>query len=133
MAQNNFQAHRIIWKNLYWMRYHREPDLYKERMKRLSCKIFNEYYEKPMSESLARSSDQNLKCKFLDKDAYRRNLISRFSSIPFDLDNSKNPNYYTHNPQVRELTFRLREYGLLRLVVYKILVTLIISFFFVIA
>lgn len=114
MVQNNFIAHRIIWKNLYWMRYHREPDLYTERMKRLSCKIFHEYYEKPMSESMARSSDQNLKCNFLEKDAYRRNLITRFSQIPFDLDDSKNPNYYTHNPQIRELTFKLREYGLFR-------------------
>ena len=102
------------------MRYYREPVLYEERMKRLSCKIFNEYYEKPMSESLAKSSDQNLKCKFLEKDAYRRNLISRFSSMPFDLDNNKNPNYYTNNPQIRELTYKLREYGLFRYVVARL-------------
>jgi hypothetical protein len=113
---NNFRAHRIIWNNLNWMRYYKEPSLYEQRMKRLSCKIFHKHYEKPMSETLARSSDQNMKCNFLEKDAYKRNLISRFSSIPFDLDDNKNPNYYTHNPQIRELTFKLREYGLFRYV-----------------
>ena len=96
------------------MRYYTEPTLYEQCMKRLRCKIFNEYYEKPMSEAMARSSDQNLKCDFLDRDAYRRNLIQRFSLPPFDLDDDKNPNYYTHNPQVRTLTFKLREYGLYR-------------------
>lgn len=114
MVQNNFIAHKIIWKNLTWMRYYKEPSLYDQCMKRLSCKIFNEYYEKPMTESMARSSDQLLKCSFLEKDVYRRNLIKRFSSQPIDLDNDKNQNYYTHNPQIRELTFKLRQYGLFR-------------------
>lgn len=108
MVKNNFLAYKILFNNISWMRSYKEPSLYDQRMKRLSCKIFNEHYEKPMSQSLARTSDQDLKRKFLQRDAYKRNLISRFSEIQFDLDDNRNQNYYTHNPQVRELTFKLR-------------------------
>jgi len=41
-------------------------------------------------------------------------VVQRNMEKPFDLDDTKNYNYYPAHPQIRELTHTLREYGLFR-------------------
>jgi hypothetical protein len=105
-----------FWPLNYWAKYYEEPSLYSQRMKRLSCKIFNEYYEKPMPRDLARSADHEAKRSFMSKLIQDYNLIARVSTTPIDLDDNRNDKYYPAHPQIRSLTFKLREYGLFRYV-----------------
>lgn len=109
--------YRILrWPLIRWMKYYEEPPLYEQRMKRLSCKIFNDYYEKPMPRDLAHSADLQAKKTYLSKLIQDHNLLLRMSTMPLDLDDTRNEKYYPAHPQIRSLTYKLREYGLFRLV-----------------
>lgn len=88
---------------------------YSQKMRRLSCKIFNEFYipeltkkeldygtgHQPVAQWVGRW--------FTDMRAFQRN-----QDRPIDLDPNRNWNYYPAHPQIRALTHQLREYGLYR-------------------
>lgn len=88
---------------------------YDQRMKKLSCKIFNEYhvpeidkkdllyglYHPPLQQNIVR---------------WHRDLrtVERHTERPLDIDPRRNYKYYPAHPQIRALTHTLREYGLFR-------------------
>lgn len=116
MAASKIIYPKRRWPLNLWAKYYEEPSLYDQRMKRLSCKIFNEYYEKPMPRDLARSGDHQAKKVFMSSLIQDYNLISRVSAMPIDLDDNRNANYYPAHAQISALTYKLREYGLYRYV-----------------
>lgn len=89
---------------------------YNERMKKLSCKIFNEHHipeinkkdllygtgHPPLYRNIVKWH-KNLR-------TFERNAFDR----PLDLDSERNYKYYPAHPQIRALTHTLREYGLYR-------------------
>ena len=88
---------------------------YQQRMRKLSCKIFNDFYipELPKKEfdySISHPPVQQWIVKWHnDMRAFERN-----QEQPFDLNTQKNQKYYPAHPQIRALTHVLREYGLFR-------------------
>ena len=88
---------------------------YSQRMRKLSCKIFNDFYVPEISKKEYEhgfshpSTSHWLKKVFSDYRTFERN-----TEKPGDFDTRRNPNYYPAHPQVRQLTHHLREYGLFR-------------------
>ena len=88
---------------------------YDQRMRRLSCKIFNDFYipEKPIKDFDYGVQHPPLNAWFIkwhnDILVYERN-----QARPIDLDSTRNHKYYVAHPQIRLLTHLLREYGLFR-------------------
>lgn len=84
-------------------------------MRKLSCKIFNEFYIPELTKKEfeygtwhAPVNQWTIKW-FNDLRAMERN-----QERPIDLNSDRNPKYYPAHPQIRELTHTLREYGLFR-------------------
>lgn len=88
---------------------------YAQRMRRLSCKIFNDFYvpelpKKDLDYGTHHPPVTEWSTKwFNDYRAYARN-----QDKPLDLDSNRNEKYYPAHPQIRALTYTLREYGLFR-------------------
>lgn len=88
---------------------------YQQRMRRLSCKIFNDFYvpelpKQDLDYSYYHQPVQAwIKKWFSDMRAMQRN-----EDLPLDLNPQLNPKYYVAHPQFRMLTNELREYGLYR-------------------
>lgn len=88
---------------------------YSQRMRRLSCKIFNDFYipelsKKDMDYGPYHPPVVEWRSKWVnDARAYERN-----QDKPLDLDANRNIKYYPAHPQIRGLTNQLREYGLFR-------------------
>lgn len=45
---------------------------------------------------------------------HNRRLVERAAQLPADLNPQMNPDYYPPHPQIRELVYILRQYGLFR-------------------
>lgn len=88
---------------------------YHQKMRALSCKIFNKFYipelpKKQLDYGTGNPSVQQWINKwYLDFRTFERNM-----DLPLDIDDDRNMNYYPAHPQIRELTHILREYGLFR-------------------
>jgi hypothetical protein len=83
-------------------------------MKRLSCKIFNEYCRPHKPVELAVISDKQSHVNFDEKIYTSLNVIQRLSSVPHDLSVDQSPRYYPAHPQIRSLVHNLRLHGLFR-------------------
>lgn len=83
-------------------------------MKRLSCKIFGEYYTPPLPVELASVKDVTPQMKWKGVHIQNENQIAKLSALPFDLDPNRNPNRYPAHPQIRHLVHVLRYHGLFR-------------------
>lgn len=88
---------------------------YHQRMRRLSCKIFNDFYvpERPKKDFDYGHGHPSIfvwSAKWIsDRRVYERN-----QDKPLDLNPDRNYKYYPAHPQIRMLTHVLREYGLFR-------------------
>lgn len=89
---------------------------YQQRMRKLSCKIFNDFYIPELSkkEELDYSRSHPPVQQWLNKWHSDLRAYERNQDRPFDLDGSRNYKYYPAHPQIRQLTHVLREYGLFR-------------------
>lgn len=90
------------------------PSHYTQKMNRLSCKIFGEYYYPPMPKDLAWSEDFIRKKRWASLHEQNEAVIRRQSRIPADLSTEWNIKYYPPHPQIRSLMYTLRQYGLYR-------------------
>lgn len=88
---------------------------YDQRMRRLSCKIFNEFYvpEVPPNLKDYGLSDSRVISSYA-KTVQSMRVVYRHMEKPFDLDPNHNYKYYPAHPQMRALTNQLREIGLYR-------------------
>lgn len=88
---------------------------YHQRMRRLSCKIFNDFY---IPELPRKDLDYGISHKpvavWMSKWFSDYRVFQRNQELPIDLDPSRNHKYYPAHPQLRALTNVLREYGLYR-------------------
>lgn len=85
---------------------------YHQRMRRLSCKIFNEFY---IPELDKKDLDHGYTPQVMNWAVKWHNdlrTVERNQERPVDLDPDRNPHYYPAHPQFEELTHTLREYGL---------------------
>lgn len=98
------------------MSWYKLPSSYAQKMKRLSCKIFGEYYKPPMPEELAYTIDKGHVGKWSGIHSQNQQQIGRQSALPFDLDSDWNPKYYPAHPQMKSLVHYLRLHGLFRYV-----------------
>ncbi|RWS24168.1 28S ribosomal protein S33-like protein, partial [Leptotrombidium deliense] len=87
---------------------------YAQRMTRLSCKIFGEYYKPPMPKDIF--VEPNIETQIRWESEHYQNVasINRLSLKPFDFNEDKNHLYYPPHPQLRTLMYTLREHGLYR-------------------
>ena len=92
----------------------RLPSQYAMKMKRLSCKIFQEYYTPPVPKELVGMKDLGQIFKWHGPHIQNKNQIERQAALPFDLNPDRNPKYYPAHPQIRELMHTLRMHGLYR-------------------
>ena len=88
---------------------------YQQRMRRLSCKIFNEFYipeieKKDMDHGFSHPPNYT----FANKWHNDMRVFERNQERPLDLNPDRNYKYYPAHPQIRQLTHVLREYGLFR-------------------
>lgn len=96
------------------MSWYKLPSTYAQKMSRLSCKIFGEYYTPPPPKALMTTSDPRNYVVFMGPHKQNGSEIIKNSRLPFDIDPGKNFNYYPPHPQIRELMFVLRQHGLYR-------------------
>lgn len=88
---------------------------YNQRMRRLSCKIFNDFYVPELTKTDLDYGKYHAPVQqFINKWHSDLRAFERNQVLPFDLDESKNHKYYPPHPQYRVLTDKLREYGLYR-------------------
>lgn len=88
---------------------------YAQRMRKLSCKIFNDFYIPELKKS---ELDYGV-ChppvhQWTVKWHNDMRVFERNQEKPLDLDPNRNYKYYPAHPQIRALTHTLREYGLFR-------------------
>lgn len=83
-------------------------------MSRLSCKIFGQHYEPPMPLEIASGVDCRPKFAWQNLQVHNHRLVERTAQQPIDLSTNYNPNYYPPHPQIRNLVYILRQYGLFR-------------------
>lgn len=93
------------------------PSLYSQKMKRLSCKIFGEYYYPPMPKEVAASNDIIRKKFWAAAHEQNEAVIRRQAQLPADLNTCWTMKYYPPHPQIRNLMYSLRQHGLYRSVV----------------
>lgn len=88
---------------------------YDQRMRKLSCKIFNDFYipELPKKDLDYSHHHQPVR-QWAAKWHNDMRVWERNQEQPFDLNEAKNAKYYPAHPQLRQLTHVLREYGLFR-------------------
>lgn len=88
---------------------------YAQRMRRLSCKIFNEFY---VPELPKKDLDYGIQHQPVARWSVKWHndcrVFERNQDRPLDLDHRRNYKYYPAHPQMRLLTHTLREYGLFR-------------------
>lgn len=88
---------------------------YAQKMRRLSCKIFNEFYVPELSKKEAEYNEHHAPIvEWFVKWRSDLRVFDRNKLRPFDLDESRNWKYYPAHPQYRQLIHELREYGLYR-------------------
>ncbi|RWS09423.1 28S ribosomal protein S33-like protein [Dinothrombium tinctorium] len=92
----------------------KSPSKYAQRMARLSCRIFGEYYKPPMPKEIALDPDKQSAEKWEANHYQNMAAIETHSKLPIDIDPDRNPNYYPPHPQIRHLMWVLREHGLYR-------------------
>lgn len=84
-------------------------------MRKLSCKIFNDYYIPELSKKEIEYGTANQTVKdWFGQWVSDLRVYQRAQERPLDLDRDRNENYYPAHPQLRSLTYILREYGLYR-------------------
>lgn len=84
-------------------------------MRKLSCKIFNDFYIPELTKKeLDYSRSHPPVQQWLNKWHSDLRAFERNQERPFDLNEEKNHKYYPAHPQIRALTHVLREYGLYR-------------------
>ena len=96
------------------MSWFRAPSLYSQKMKRLGAKIFNEYRPPDMPKEVATAADKAVIKDFNYTLRSNHNVIERQMKEPNDLNSGWNPKWYPAHPQIREMMFTLRKYGLYR-------------------
>ncbi|KAI1301365.1 28S ribosomal protein S33, mitochondrial [Halotydeus destructor] len=96
------------------MSWYKIPSNYSQKMKRLSCKIFGEYYTPPAPAEYVYMADTSVLARFNGHHYQNEQQTKRQSALPFDLNPDKNPNYYPAHPQIRSLVHTLRLHGLFR-------------------
>lgn len=90
------------------------PSVYSQKMNRLGCKIFGEYYYPPQPVEIAMCNDIERTNQW--KKVHHRNesLVKRLAELPNDLNRHMRVDYYCPHPQIRELMYTLRMHGLYR-------------------
>lgn len=96
------------------MSWYKLPSAYAQKMSRLSCKIFGDYYTPPPPKPIMTVVNTANYQVFMAPHIQNRALIHRNASLPIDLDRSRNFNYYPAHPQIRSLMHTLRLHGLYR-------------------
>lgn len=96
------------------MAWYRLPTLYSQRMSRLSCKIFGQFYHVPMPKEIGNGVSLVPKYYWETVQFHNNRTVERMAQKPSDLDTNINPNFYPAHPQIRELMYVLRQYGLFR-------------------
>lgn len=88
---------------------------YEQRMRKLSCKIFNDYYipELTRKEMEYGTGHQPVAAWFANWYSDFRTW-ERNQERPIDIDENRNEKYFPAHPQMRALTNTLRDYGLYR-------------------
>jgi len=88
---------------------------YSQRMRKLSCKIFNDFY---MPELPKRDYEYGIGhqpvARWLTKWHKECSIFNWVQKVPTDLDHNYGHKYYPAHPQIRALTHILRQYGLFR-------------------
>ena len=102
----------VLWYQMSHLR--KMPSQYAMKMKRLSCKIFQEYYKPPMPIEMVGIKQIGAISQWEGIHIQNKNQIERQAALPFDLDPDRNPKYYPAHPQIRELMYTLRMHGLYR-------------------
>lgn len=88
---------------------------YAQKMRKLQCKIFNEYYIPEMAKKDLEYGIQHQPCiHFTNRWFSEARVIERAQDLPRDLNQDKIHKYYPAHPQIRLATHILREYGLFR-------------------
>lgn len=89
---------------------------YSQKMRKLSCKIFNDFYVPELSkkEDLGYGTGHQPVAMWSAKWISDIRVFERNQNRPLDLNPNKDQNYYPAHPQLRALTHTLREYGLFR-------------------
>lgn len=91
------------------------PSAYSQRISRLSSKIFGLFYQPPMPvEVQNHGNDMKAFNLWNNLQVHNRRVVERMAQKPADLNTYCNPNYYPPHPQIRELVYILRQYGLYR-------------------
>lgn len=96
------------------MSWYKHPSVYAQKMARLGCKIFNEYYKPTMPKEIYLSGSHAAKNAFTRIHHQNMGQIDRLSALPWDIDGERNMNRYPPHPQIRELVHVLRKHGLFR-------------------
>lgn len=88
---------------------------YSQKMRRLSCKIFNEFYTPELSKKeLDYGSFHPPVTAWYTKMFSDYRAWERCQERPLDLNPARNYKYYPSHPQIRALAGTLRDYGLYR-------------------
>lgn len=88
---------------------------YDQKMRALSCKIFNEYYIPELDKKDLDYGPANYSVQMWTKKWFSDfRVVERHQDLPMDLDNDRGTHYYPAHPQIRQLTHVLRNYGLFR-------------------
>lgn len=88
---------------------------YSQKMRKLSCKIFNDFYVPELNRAdLDHGQHHAPVYAWTSKWIQDLRTVDRSRQAPLDLESHRNPKYYPAHPQIREMTHRLREYGLYR-------------------
>ena len=90
------------------------PSTYSQKMNRLSCKIFGNYYTPPMPKDVAESNIFGLQNDWKKVHTQSEAVILRQSKLPDDLNPEWTLKYYPPHPQIRSLMYTLRQFGLYR-------------------
>jgi hypothetical protein len=96
--------------------YYNMPSSFSQKMDKLSCKIFGEYYRPPMPPHVAAITNPAVHFHWGKVHDQNQALIKRQSKLPDDIDPWKTINYYPPHPQIRSLMHTLRQFGLYRYV-----------------
>lgn len=96
------------------MSWYKLPSAYAQKMSRLSCKIFGEYYTPPAPKAVMTMKNPTNYVLFHAPHYQNESQIKKLSRIPFDISPETNFNYYPPHPQIRKLMYTLRLHGLFR-------------------
>lgn len=87
---------------------------YSQRLRQISCKIFNQYYVPEITKKEYYEPDRTNVDRWAGQWHSEETTFKRLQLKPADLQAIKNINYYPAHPQIRQFSHVLREYGLYR-------------------